>query len=152
LRRLIPLLAILLPSTLAAQPADRFCAGLRQLVAATQSSFEYLPQGVQLLPGSIAERRGITSSDGGPARAAIFAVMLRTPSRQRPNPVEARARALEAEISRCLPGAERREPLQQQNGAVLRWVTEWAVVSLRRDDGDGFASDAEVEVTVASRW
>lgn len=149
---LLTLLAAPLPAAAQAHANDAFCAGLRQLVAAAASGFDYLPANQRLLPGSIAERRGVTRSEGGPPRAAFFAVMLRDASAQRPNPAEARFRALQAAIPRCLPDVAAGPGGEGPRGAVASWTIQQAVIGLRYDAGDGFASTAEIEISVASRW
>jgi hypothetical protein len=158
--RLAPLLlaaATLAPPPAAAQAQPHgepaaFCAALRRLAAAAASGFESIDRAPHLIPGSVEERRGVTAAADGPPRAVLHAVMLRDPSRQRPNPVVARFEALRAEITRCLPEAEAGPVAQGQGGAQARWTTPQAVIGLRRDDGEGFASDAELELSVASRW
>ena len=160
MRRLVLLLP-LLPSPALGQGAgpsaahgrpDAFCNGLRQLVGAAASGFDYLPRDSRLLPGSIEERRGITRSGDGPPRAVFYAVMLREAAREGPNPAAARFRTLQAEITRCLPDAQAAPAAEGQGGAVARWSLPTAIVGLRRDDGAGFASSMEVEVSVAPRW
>jgi hypothetical protein len=155
-----PLLAAaaLLPLPAPAQPpqqhgeAAAFCAALRRLAAAAASGFDSVDRAPHLVPGSVEERRGVTAAADGPPRAVLYAVMARAPSRQRPNPVAARFEALRAEVARCLPEAEAGPVTQGQGGAQARWTTPQAVIGLRRDDGEGFASDAELELSVASRW
>lgn len=154
MRRSLLLLPLLL-APLAARaeaPPSPFCAGLRRLVAAAASGFDYLPANQRLLPGSVEERRGITRTEGGPPRAVFYAVMLQDASRRHPNPVEARFHALAAEITRCLPDATASPAQVREGGAVAGWTTPQALVGLRRDDGQGFASTAEVTLSVASRW
>jgi len=146
---MLPLLA---PAPAEAQAPGPCCAGLRQLVAAAGSGFDYLPTGQRLLPGSIEERRGTLEAQGGPPRAVFYAIMMRDASARRPNPVEAHFHALSAEIGRCMPEAEASPARPGQGGAVAAWTLPRAVVGLRRDDGQGFASSALVEVSVASRW
>lgn len=131
---------------------DPFCAALTRVVGAAGSGFDYLPRNQQLLPGSINERRGIVRTGDGPPRAAFFAVMMRDESRQRPNPVVPRFAELQRQITRCLPEAQVTGPTTGQGGAVASWTLSRALVGLRRDDGEGAASTAEVEISVASRW
>jgi hypothetical protein len=148
---------ILLPPLLAslptqAQATEAFCAGLRQLVEAAANGFDNLPIGEHHLPGSINERRGITQSPDGPPRAAYYATMMSSPSHRQPSAAELHFHELHGEIARCLPDAENGPVIPGQGGARMSWTTQQAMVHLRREDGDGFASNAEVEVTVASRW
>jgi hypothetical protein len=151
IRRLLPL--ALLPSLPAmAETAGPFCAALRELAVAAADGFESVPRGGHKLPGSVEERRGITRSGDGPPRAVFYAVMLRDGSRQHPNPADARFRALGAEIPRCLPEAEAVSAAERQGGADMSWRTSQAVIGLRLDRGDGYLSNAEVEVSIASRW
>ena len=149
---LLPLLVAPLPADAQQHAPDAFCAGLRQLVAAAASGFDYLPANQRLLPGSIEERRGITRSEGGPPRAAFFATMLRDASAQRPNPAQARFHALQAAIPRCLPDAAAGPGGEGPHGGVASWTIQQAAIGLRYDPGDGYAASAEVEVSVASRW
>lgn len=156
LRRLLTLLVLLaapLPALAQGQPRqDPFCTALRQLVTAAASGFDYVPRGQRLIPGSVDERRGVTRTGDGPPRGVIYAVMLRDQSRQRPNPVVARFTALQGQITRCLPEAEAGPVVQGQGGLTTSWRTPQAIIGLRRDDGEGFASTAEVELSVAARW
>lgn len=160
MRRLVLLLP-LLPSPALGQGAgpsaahgrpDAFCNGLRQLVGAAGSGIADLPRDSRLLPGSIEERRGITRSGDGPPRAVFYAIMLREPARAGPSPVAARFRALRGVITHCLPDAQAAPAAEGQGGTTARWTLPTAIVGLRHDDGAGFASSAEVEVSVASRW
>jgi hypothetical protein len=154
------LLPLLVPLDAAAQQRnaprgqDAFCAALTQLAGAAGSGFDYLPRGQQLIPGSVNERRGIAArgSGGGPPRAAFFAVMMRDESRQRPNPVVPRFEQLRQQITRCLPDAVANPVTLGQGGAVTSWTLQMAIIGLRRDDGEGAASTAEVELSVQSRW
>jgi hypothetical protein len=146
---LFPLLALM---PIQAKATDAFCAGLRQLVEAAANGFDSLPLGERRLLGSLNERRGITQSSDGPPRAAYYATMMSGPSRRQPSAAELHFRELHGEIARCLLGAEDGPMIGGQGGARTSWTTPQAVVHLRREDGDGFASNAEVEVIVASRW
>lgn len=152
MRRLLAVALPLLAAPASALAADAFCTGLSTLVAAASQGFDYLPRGGRLLPGSIEERRGITRTGDGPPRAVFFAVMLRDPAAQHPNPVQSRFRALQTAIGQCLPEAEARPAADGQGGAVARWSTQQALIELRRDDGSGGLSSAEVEISIASRW
>jgi hypothetical protein len=152
LRRLILLLPLLAQTPTQAQATDAFCLGLRQLVEAAANGFDYLPLGERRLPNSLNERRGITQSPDGPPRAAYYATMMSTPSRRQLSAAELHFSELNAEIGRCLLGAESGPMIRGQDGVRTSWTTPRAVVHLRREDGDGFASSAEVEVIVASRW
>lgn len=150
LLRFCLLVALLLPLPAAAQAPDAFCLSLRRLAEGAANGFDYIPQGGHVIPGSVFERRGVFQDQDGPARAAYIALLAT--SRERPSPIEARFRHVQAEIARCLPDAQA-APLQQvQRGAIATWTTSQARIALRRDDGDGFASDAELELAVASRW
>jgi hypothetical protein len=151
-RRLILLLPLLALVPIQARATDAFCAGLRQLVEASADGFDYLPLGQRLLPGSLHERRGIAQSPDGPPRAAYYATMMSGPSSRKPSAADQRFRELHGTIARCMPDAESGPTIEAQGGARTSWTTPRAVVHLRREDGDGFASNAEVEVTVASRW
>lgn len=159
MRRLaLLLLPLLAPADAEAQSRnaqrgqDPFCAALTRLVGAAGASFDYLPRNQQLVPGSISERRGVARTGDGPPRAAIFAVMMRDESRQRPNPVIPRFEQIRQQVTRCLPDAVANPVTPGQGGAVTSWTMQMAVIGLRRDDGEGAASTAEVELSVASRW
>ena len=78
--------------------------------------------------------------------------MMSIPSHRQPSVAEQHFRDLHGEIARCLLDAESGPVIPGQGGARMSWTTQQAVVHLRREDGDGFASNAEIEVTVASRW
>jgi hypothetical protein len=151
---LLPLLA---PDAAEAQQRnqrgpDPFCAALTRIVGAAGSGFDYLPRDQRLIPGSLNERRGIARAANGPPRAAWFAVMMRDESRERPNPVIPRFDQLRQQVTRCLPEATAMPVTPGQGGAVTSWVLPMAVVGLRRDDGEGAASTAEVELSIQSRW
>ncbi|MBX9700255.1 MAG: hypothetical protein K2X74_12515 [Acetobacteraceae bacterium] len=153
---LICVLALTLPPEATAQGSrrgdDPFCTALRQVVNAAGSGFDYLPRNQRLLPGSVEERRGITRTGDGPPRAVVYAIMLRDNSGERPSPAAARFQALQAAISRCLPDAQASPPQAAPRGATAAWTLPMALIGLRRDEGEGFASSAEVEISVASRW
>jgi hypothetical protein len=151
-RRLAVILPLLAPLPAGAQATDAFCAGLLQLVAGAAQGFAEMPRTGGVLHGSIEERRGVTSTDDGPPRAVYYAVMLRDDARRRPNPADGHFRRLQAEIARCLPQAQPSALTPGQGGARITWTTEQALVGLRLDDGGGDAGNAEVEVSVASRW
>jgi hypothetical protein len=151
LPRLIPLLLLLFAMPASAQSPASFCAALHTVVQQAASAFDNLPSAPHLIPGSVVERRGMLQAPNGPARAALFAIMLRTQSR-RPSPAEHRFEQLSAEIAQCLTEAPAAHISQVHNGVVATWTLPRAVVVLRRDDGDGFQSTAEIELTVASRW
>lgn len=150
MRRLLLLVALFAPLPAAAQ--DAFCTGLQRLVEQARWGFSDLGLGGRVLHGSVQERRGVLESPDGPARGAFFAIMLNAPSRELAAVVAPRFQALHTEIARCLPTAEGGATQAGQGGAVAVWRTPYAVVRLRREDGDGFASTAEIEVVVASRW
>lgn len=155
MRRALLLISILAPLQAAAQPArnaDALCTGLHYLVAAAPSGFDYVPRDPRQIPGSIEERRGIVRTGDGPPRAVFYAVMLRDASRERPNPVQARFRSLQAAIARCLPDAQAAPVSEGAHGAMATWTLPQALIALRRDDGEGFASTAELELSVAARW
>jgi hypothetical protein len=121
LRRALLLLSILAPLPVAAQPPrnhDPLCAGLVNLVAAAPSGFDYVPRDTRQIAGSIEERRGITRTGDGPPRAVFYAVMMRDNSRERPNPVQARFRTLQAAIARCLPAAQAAPVAEGPRGAL----------------------------------
>lgn len=148
---LLPLLAPLEAEAQQRGP-DAFCTALTRLVTAAGASFDYIPRNQQLIPGSISERRGVARTGDGPPRAAIFATMMRDESRQRPNPVVPRFEQLRQQVTRCLPDAVPGPVTPGQGGATTSWTLQRAVIGLRRDDGEGAASTAEIELSVASRW
>jgi hypothetical protein len=150
LRRLALLAILLAPLPAAAQ--DAFCAGLQRLVRGAASGFLEVPPSGHVLPGSREERRGMIRDQDGPAHGAYLALMLTAPSAQRPNPAATRFHALQAEITRCLPDAESAPAQRVDRGQRAVWTTPQARVVLRSDEGDGFASDAEVDIAVVSRW
>jgi hypothetical protein len=154
LRRLMLLLPFLapLPAEASAEADAAFCTGLRRLVVAAAEGFVNIPGNTRLLPGSIEERRGVTRSPDGPPRAVVYAVMLRDNSRQHPNPADARYRALQGAIGHCLPDAEVLAASDRPTGATASWRTSSAVIGIRLDRGDAYLSNAEVEVSIASRW
>ncbi len=131
---------------------DAFCAGLQRLVRGAASGFLEIPAGGHVLRGSLHEQRGMVRSDEGPARGAYIALMMTGPSSGRPNPAATRFHALQAEITRCLPDAQPSAPQRVDRGQRAIWTTPQARVVLRSDEGDGFASTAEVDVAVVSRW
>lgn len=145
----------LLAPLLAAAPAeaqDAFCAGLQRLVRGAANGFLEIPAGGHVLHGSLHEQRGTVRADEGPARAAYIALMMTGPSGGRPNPAAARFHALQGEITRCLPDAQAAPPQRVDRGQRAIWTTAQSRVVLRSDEGDGFASTAEVDVAVVSRW
>jgi hypothetical protein len=145
----LPLLA---PLPVAPQTHDAFCAGLLHLVQAAPSGFAYVDRGQRVVPGSVEERRGTLTAAFGPPRAAYHAMMLRAPAAQHPNPVEGRFHGLQAQIGHCLPGIAATPVTAGEGGAHIAWTTDQAVILLRREDGQGGASTAEVELSVAARW
>ncbi len=150
LRMLSPALLASLPA--AAEASEAFCASLRQLAVAAAEGFVNVPPGRHLVPGSIEERRGVTRSGDGPPRAVLYVTMVRDNSRQHPNPAEGRFRAYATEIPACLPDAEAVSSADRSGGAERVWRTSRAVIGLRLDRGDGYLSNAEVELSIASRW
>jgi len=150
LRRLIVLAALCAPLPATAQ--DAFCVGLRTLAQGAANGFLEIPAGGRQLHGSLQERRDVVDVGDGPARGAYVALMLSAPSRERPNPAAMRFRALQAEIERCLPQAQPGQVQRVDRGERMIWTTPEARILLRTDEGDGFASDAEVELAVVSRW
>ncbi|PWS34074.1 hypothetical protein DFH01_27500 [Falsiroseomonas bella] len=150
MRRLSLLLPLLMP--LPAEANEAFCPALKRLVAAAQWGFNDIGLAPHLIPGSIAERRGVTRVLDGPERGAIFATMLRTESREHAAEVRHRFDALRGEIGHCLSDAQASPVSGGQGGQQAHWTMPYAVVRLRADGGDGFASTSEVEITVAARW
>jgi hypothetical protein len=150
LRRLALLATLLAP--LPAEAQDAFCAGLQRLVRGAANGFLEIPAGGRILHGSLEERRGVVRSEEGPARGGYLALMLTAPSRERPNPAVTRFHALQAEIARCLPDAQAGQVQRVDRGQRVVWTTPQARIVLRSDEGDGFASNAEVDVAVVSRW
>ncbi len=150
MRRLALLAILLAPLPAAAQ--DAFCRGLQRLAAGAANGFMEIPAAGRVLHGSVQERRGMVESEDGPARGAYLALMLTAPSRERPNPAATRFQALHAGIARCLPGAEGGAVQRAERGQRAIWATPQARIVLRSDEGDGYASDAEVEIAVVSRW
>lgn len=144
----LPLLA---PLPVAPQPHDAFCAGLLHLVQAAPSGFAYVDRGQRVVPGSLDERRGVLAAAFGPPRAAYHAMMLRTPA-EHGSTTQARFHALQAQIGHCLPGIPATPVTAGEGGAHIAWTTDQAVILLRREDGQGGASTAEVEISVAARW
>lgn len=156
MRRLGLMLALLgplvAPLPAAAQAPDALCRGMRQVVEAAAESFDSLMPQAHFLPGSLEERRGVARDPGEPPRAVLYALMLRAPAAQRPSPAEARWRALHGEIGRCFPDATFSGDMAGQEGARAVWTLPRALIRLRRDDGMGGLSTAEVEIAILSRW
>ena len=142
----------LLLAPISAEAQDAFCTGLRQIVQAAAQDFAELPLGTHYLHGSINERRGVVSTQGGPPRGVYYAVMLRDESSRAPAQADARFRALQGEIGRCLPQAQATPAAPTERGRLASWTLERAVVGLREEVAQGFATSAEVEVSIASRW
>ena len=150
LRHLILLAALCAPLPATAQ--DAFCQGLRTLAQGAANGFLEIPAGGRQLRGSSEEWRGTVETEDGPARGAYLAMMLTAPSRERANPAATRFRALEAEITRCLPQAQAAPAQRVDRGERATWTTSEARIVLRSDEGDGFASNAQVELAIVSRW
>ncbi|WP_270938269.1 hypothetical protein [Falsiroseomonas oryzae] len=145
-------LTLLAPPPAAAQAPDALCTALRRLAEAAANGFDYLPTGQRYVPGSVEERRGVLRPADGPARAVFYATMAMTNSAQRGHAFAQRAHALETDVGRCFPQAEASGMQPVQHGAFGTWTLPRAVIALRRDDGDGGLSSAEIELSVASRW
>ena len=145
---LLPLLLAPLPGE--AQAQDAFCTGVRTVVAGAAQDFAEMPLARQIIHGSVTERRGMTPGD--PPRAAFYAIMLRDNSERAPRDADARFRALEAEITRCLPQAAASGVNRGDRGSYMTWTLERAVVGLRSEIVQGFATSGEVELSISSRW
>jgi hypothetical protein len=150
MRRLSLLLPLLMP--LPAEANEAFCPALKRLVAAAQWGFNDIGEAPHLIPGSVAERRGVTRLPDGPPRGAIFAIMLRAEGREHAAQAGHRFDQLRGEIGQCLSDAQASPVAGGQGGQDAHWTTPYAFVRLRAEGGDGVASTAEVEITVASRW
>jgi hypothetical protein len=150
MRRLTMLLPLLMP--LPAEANEAFCPSLQRLVAAAQWAFNDVGRAPHLIPGSVVERRGETRLLDGPVRGAIFATMFRTQGREHAPEVARHFEQLHGQIGHCLSGAQASPVTRAAGGAEAHWTTPYAVVRLRTDMGEGFASTMEVEITVASRW
>lgn len=148
------LLALTLLASLPVEAmADRaFCASLQGLTAAAQSRFDWLPHTGRNVAGSIEERRGVVQSVSGQPHGIYYALMVRHDSRQQPNPVPERFTALQREVGQCLPDASFLGVTEGQGGALATWQTQYARITLRRDDGRGELTQALVELAIASRW
>jgi hypothetical protein len=121
-------------------------------VQAAAQDFVELPLGSRYLHGSINERRGVVSAQGGPPRGVYYAVMLREESPRAPALAESRFSALQGEINRCVTQAVASPISPTDRGQMATWTMERAVVGLRTEMASGFVASAEVEVSIAARW
>jgi hypothetical protein len=150
-RRLILTLVLLGAVPPEASAADAFCTALQRLTDSAASNFQHLSNSGRNMPGSVNEYRS-TVQFAGSVHAAMFAVMVRAPS-DPPSPLlQQRFTALQADIGRCLPDAQKGPVEQIQGGSRVIWTLPRAIVLLRRDNGMGHASTAEVHIAVGSRW
>ena len=133
------------------QGQDAFCCGLRQIVAGVAQDLSELPLG-RYFPGSVNERRGVISTDGGPERGVLYAAMGQAEGERSLRQAEARFRALQDEIARCLPKAQPGNPQRGPDGTMIRWQMQRWIVGLRLSEAQGFVTSAEVEISVARRW
>ncbi|WP_137177480.1 hypothetical protein [Roseomonas sp. AR75] len=150
MRRLSLLLPLLMP--LPAEANEAFCPALKRLTAAAQWGFNDIARAPHLIPGSISEHRGVVRRMDGPERGAIFATMLRAEGREHQPQIARRFEQLQGEIGHCLSDAQPTPPSRAATEVKTSWATPYAVVELRADLGDGFASTMEVEIVVSSRW
>lgn len=149
---LLAALALLLALPGAARADAAFCEALRRLVAGAQTGFQHLPAAGHNVPGSLEERRGVLSEQGGPSRAVYHAILLREPARGGPHRAPQRFEALTQEVARCLPDARSLGLAQGQQAVVAGWETPYARIALRRLDGGADVQQTEIELSVASRW
>jgi hypothetical protein len=154
MRRLSLLSALLLPWLLPAPAAanDAFCPALQRLVAGARWSFNDIGLAPHLIPGSVAERRGVVQILDGPPRGAIFAVMQRVQGREHEAQIVHGFDQLHGRIAQCLPDAQASPTSRAPTEVRSTWTTPYAVVLLRADRGDGFAATMDLEIVVASRW
>lgn len=152
MRRLLLLGGLLLPLPTVAQAQDAFCNGLRRVVQSAADGFMEMPEGDRLIPGTTQQWRGTLEDADGPARGAVFMLLDLDPARRAAATVDVHFRRYAEEIGRCLPDAQASGVMPAQRGAIAMWQNGQARVRLRRDDGDGGASSAQLELAVASRW
>jgi hypothetical protein len=146
---LVAAAALALPS--AARADDAFCNALRHVIETARWDMNSLANRPHNIPGSIQEHRG-TAMFGGEPHAVFTALMLSEPAAQARAHIAPRFAALHAQIAHCIPDAQGGQVEQLQGWSRAIWTLPRALVQLRRQDGEGFASTAEIEIAVATRW